>query len=85
MKIRDKELQKLLNIAKTHPCCRVIEFDNYVTCQFFEPYSGVESLRVSLGKNKALALTILIRKMDELYNKEFEYSIFHEPLNSLTH
>jgi len=76
-------VKRLEEIAKNHLCGGKFSYENgKARIIFFQPFSGLGGVQVSLRKGKSNALEILIKKLDELYNKEFSWSKHHFDIKS---
>lgn len=71
-------LARLEKIVNNHLCGGTFSYeDGKAKIIFFQTFSGLGGVQVSLGKGKINALEILIKKLDELYNEEFAWSKNH--------
>jgi len=76
-------LSQLNLILEDHLVGGTLKEDTHLTYIFVEPYGGLNGVRVYLEKGKINAMELLIKKLDELYNKEFGWSSNHTVLSSL--
>lgn len=86
MNVREniKQVEALAEVAKNHLSGGVLSFeDGKVKFLFHYKLCGLGGVQVCLSKGKINALTILINRLDELYNKEFGWSSNYSPLVSL--
>lgn len=86
MSVQDnvKRVEQLTEIAKNHLSGGKLFFeDGKVKFFFHYQLCGLGGVQVCLAKGKINALTLLIKRLDELYNKEFGWTSNFEPLASL--
>lgn len=77
------KVSHLIDIVENHLVGGKLSMDSHINYIFHDSYSGLDGIRVSLEKGKINGLTLLINKLDELYNTEFGWSSHHTKLESL--
>ena len=80
-----ERLARLEAIANNHLVGGVLDFEvpgklRYI---FFERWSGLDGVQVSLADGKAAAYKLLIERLDRFYNEENAWMSFHNDINSL--
>ena len=76
-----KRLEKIVN---NHLCGGKFSYENgKARIVFFQTFSGLNGVQLSLEKVKINALEILIKRLDKLYNNEFAWSKHHRDIKSI--
>ena len=76
-----KRLEKIVN---NHLCGGKFSYENgKARIVFFQTFSGLNGVQLSLEKGKINALEILIKRLDKLYNNEFAWSKHHRDIKSI--
>lgn len=78
------QVQKLKAIVQSHLVGGCFsETKDYVQVVFHDDSYSVQGVRVSKSGGLKNALTLMIEKLDEIYNDAFGWSSHHTPLKSI--
>ena len=79
-----RKLEELESLLESHLVGGVYRYTRtHLMITFFDNWSGLNGAQVSLARGKINALELLLRKLDELYNDENQWSSNHTPLKSI--